>query len=111
MPSVGAQCNHTSLWQARGNEVCTRVETFRRDKHVASAAKHLGPVYYTFLACCLLGLLFHSEDGGSTLLRNVGKLQSDYTCHILGDNYLQNVFVFLLFKVLWSLYIPPAVTH
>jgi hypothetical protein len=30
------------------------------------------------LACCLLGILFHSKNGGSMVLQNVGELLLDY---------------------------------
>jgi hypothetical protein len=32
-----------------------------------------------YSASCLLGLLFHAEDGESAVLRKVGKLLEDYT--------------------------------
>jgi hypothetical protein len=32
-----------------------------------------------YSASCLLGLIFHAEDGESAVLRNVGKLLKDYT--------------------------------
>jgi hypothetical protein len=39
-------------------------------------------------ALCLLGLLFNSEDGGSTFLQNVGKCQSSYTAPHFRGQYL-----------------------
>jgi hypothetical protein len=40
-------------------------------------SKH--PAGRVVLAACLFGLLLDPEDGGSKFLRNVGKLQPDYT--------------------------------
>jgi hypothetical protein len=42
------------------------------------------------LYICLLGLLFETEDGNTTFLRNIGKLLYSIQRHIPEDNILQN---------------------
>jgi hypothetical protein len=72
-------CNLVEIYSNLGGMYCFQLE-FQR----------VGQVKCCLLLACLLGLLFNSEDEGSTFFEN-GKMLLDYTASHLRRQYSSNV--------------------
>jgi hypothetical protein len=68
-----------------------RLPMFRRNVfHAPSGSKSTQNT--VLVACCLFGLIFYSEDGVNTFLRNADKLPRDYMASHHRKQYFSNQF-------------------